>query len=107
MSRTRRSSVRTSNPAGRTPAHVRRAARAAVEMLEGRALLATTVVAVADADVRNVPGSPQFSAANYGVDPFLRVNGDSDDRSDAYLKFDLSGVASIGSASLILRGART
>lgn len=76
---------------------VRSAARAWVESLEGRTLLSDVLNPVADTFVRN----HVFALTDFGHAPLLMVkNANSGDSRISFLKFDLSGVSSIGHAVL-------
>src|SRR4051812_1414149 len=86
---------------------VRAAMRSAIESLEGRRLLSTTLGAIADADVQDVAANAGTVNANFGADPHLRVDGDTTDHSEAYVTFDISGVSAVGSAILRLHGGQT
>ncbi len=82
--------------------NLRRAALAAIEWLEGRRLLSTTLSPTADTFVRN----NNYALTNFGASPTLFVkNATSGDSRVAFLKFDLSHLTTLNSAVLKLSGS--
>ena len=80
----------------RQRAAVRTAARTCVETLEGRVLLSSTVVPIADSFTRD----HDYILTNFGASPLLIVKqATSGDNRIAYLKFDLSGAGTINLAA--------
>lgn len=81
-----------------------RSVRATVEVMEGRTLLSSVLHPTADADVETQTGDANFANANFGADTQLRVQGAASDTIETYLKFDISTVTSVGSATISLTG---
>ena len=82
------------------------AASSCVETLERRVLLSTTnATLVADASVRN----NTFAATNFGSAPELFIQDPTagNDTQITYIKFDISGITTINSATLQLNGSLT
>jgi uncharacterized delta-60 repeat protein len=87
---------------GKKTGAVRRAAMAAVEPLEHRTLLSTTIAPIADTFVRD----HDYALTNFGASPLLFVkDANSGDNRVAYLKFDLSQFTAIPSAILQVSGS--
>ena len=85
-----------------TPGRLRAAAFTVVESLEGRVFLSTTLTPIADTFVRN----HNYALTNYGASPLLLVkNAASGDTRISFIKFDLTGVTTISSATLELSAA--
>src|SRR3954468_8162067 len=78
--------------------------RAVAESLEGRTFLSASLIPTADADVETQTADANFANANFGADTQLRINGDANDTIESLLTFDISGVTSVGSASLDMLG---
>ena len=75
---------------------------AAIESLENRTFLSTTVTPVADTFVRD----HDYALTNFGASPLLFVkSADTGDNRITFLKFDLSQFTSIPSAILQLSGS--
>src|SRR5688572_16757635 len=72
----------------------------AAEPLESRTLFASTLTPTADADVEMQTADANYANANFGADTQLRVSGDANDTIESLLTFDISGVTSVGSATV-------
>jgi uncharacterized delta-60 repeat protein len=81
-----------------------RAVSVVVEGLEGRRLLSSTLTPTADADVENLASDSSAANANFGADTQLRISADANDTIETYLTFDISGVTSVGAATVSLTG---
>lgn len=80
---------------------VRRAAHQFVELLESRTLLTSVISPVADTFVRD----HNFALTNFGASPLLIVKqAQTGDDRISFLKFDLSGISTVGNAVLQLTG---
>jgi len=80
---------------------VRRAAHQFVELLESRTLLTSVISPVADTFVRD----HDFALTNFGASPLLIVKqAQTGDTRVTFLKFDLSGITTVGNAVLQLTG---
>src|SRR5688572_19065412 len=87
-------------PRRRAIALLQRAAIVAAEPLESRTLFASTLTPTADADVEMQTADANYANANFGADTQLRVSGDANDTIESLLTFDISGVTSVGSATV-------
>ena len=89
-----------------SPARRRDAQRHALEPLERRTLLSTTLTAVADADVQNLASDPNVANANFGADETLRVRRSDGETFETFVTFDVREIASVGHAMLRMHGGQ-
>lgn len=81
-----------------------RVCRHPVEPLERRTLMATTLPAVADADVQDLASDPNTLNANFGADPLLRVQRSDTERFETFVTFDLTDIEAVTQATLQMTG---
>ena len=90
------------------PRSFRQRARA-IEPLERRTLLSTTLAAIADADVQNLAVDVSLATANFGADEQLRVRAtaDASETFESFVTFDIGALTGVGHAMLKMRGGQT